>query len=58
MMDSTPEFDPADLRLPERLKIPPHSLEAESSILGGLLLDNTAWDRLGDVITETDFYRY
>jgi replicative DNA helicase len=58
MIDSAPEFDPADLRLPERLKIPPHSLEAESSILGGLLLDNTAWDRLGDVISETDFYRY
>ena len=58
MSDSNSEIDPADLRLPERLKIPPHSLEAESSILGGLLLDNTAWDRMGDVVAEADFYRY
>jgi replicative DNA helicase len=41
-----------------RLRIPPHSIEAESSVLGGLLLDNSAWDRLGDVVTEADFYRY
>jgi replicative DNA helicase len=58
MSDSNSEIDPVDLRLPERLKIPPHSLEAESSILGGLLLDNTAWDRMGDVVAEADFYRY
>ena len=44
--------------LPDRLRIPPHSIEAESSILGGLLLDNTAWDRLGDVLSEADFYKY
>jgi replicative DNA helicase len=41
-----------------QLRIPPHSIEAESSVLGGLLLDNSAWDRVGDLLTEADFYRY
>jgi len=40
------------------LRIPPHSLEAESSILGGLLLENRAFDRLADMLTDSDFYRY
>ena len=40
----------------ESLKLPPHSLEAEQSILGGLLLDNEAADRIGDVLSEDDFY--
>ena len=39
------------------LKVPPHSIEAEQSVLGGLLLDNTAWDRIGDVLSVDDFYR-
>ncbi len=41
-----------------QLRIPPHSIEAESSVLGGLLLDNAAWDRVNDLLTERDFYRY
>ena len=41
-----------------QLRIPPHSIEAESSVLGGLLLDNGAWDRVGDLLKDTDFYRY
>lgn len=41
-----------------QLRIPPHSLEAEASVLGGLLLDNSAWDRVGDVLIDNDFYRY
>lgn len=41
-----------------RLRIPPHSIEAEQSVLGGLLIDNSAWDRAGDLLNETDFYRY
>ena len=41
----------------EAARTPPHSIEAEQSVLGGLLLDNVAWDRIGDVITEADFYR-
>ncbi len=41
-----------------QLRIPPHSIESESSVLGGLLLDNAAWDRVGDLLAESDFYRY
>jgi replicative DNA helicase len=41
-----------------QLRIPPHSVEAESSVLGGLLLDNSAWDRVGDLLVDGDFYRY
>jgi replicative DNA helicase len=41
-----------------QLRIPPHSVEAESSVLGGLLLDNGAWDRVGDLLNEGDFYRF
>jgi replicative DNA helicase len=41
-----------------QLRIPPNSIEAESSVLGGLLLDNGAWDRVGDLLTDADFYRY
>jgi replicative DNA helicase len=40
------------------LRIPPNSVEGESAVLGGLLLDNTAWDRMGEVLTDSDFYRY
>jgi replicative DNA helicase len=41
----------------DSLRLPPHSIEAEQALLGGLLLDNSAWDKIGDVISETDFYR-
>ncbi|HEY3179300.1 MAG TPA: replicative DNA helicase [Casimicrobiaceae bacterium] len=40
----------------DALKLPPHSLEAEQSVLGGLLLDNDAADRVGDVAAADDFY--
>ena len=40
------------------LRVPPHSVEAEQSVLGGLLLDNAAWDRITDVLNEDDFYRF
>lgn len=39
------------------LKIPPHSIEAEQAVLGGLMLDNQAWDFIADRLTENDFYR-
>jgi replicative DNA helicase len=39
------------------LKLPPHSVEAEQSVLGGLMLENTAWERVADLINEQDFYR-
>ena len=41
----------------ESLRLPPHSVEAEQAVLGGLLLSNVAWDRIGDLISESDFYR-
>ncbi len=41
----------------DRQKVPPHSLQAEQSLLGGLLLDNRAWDEVADLVSETDFYR-
>ncbi|MEO7245864.1 MAG: replicative DNA helicase [Rubrivivax sp.] len=41
-----------------RLRVPPHSIEAEQSVLGGLLLDNLAWDRAADLLTSGDFYRH
>ncbi len=41
----------------EGLRVPPHSLQAEQSILGGLMLDNSAWDRIADRVGEQDFYR-
>lgn len=39
------------------LKVPPHSVEAEQAVLGGLMLDNTEWDNIADVILAEDFYR-
>jgi len=41
----------------EALKVPPNSIEAEQSVLGGLMLDNEAWDAIGDMVNENDFYR-
>ncbi|MSQ65140.1 MAG: replicative DNA helicase [Limnohabitans sp.] len=51
------EASPVDRQVAQ-LRIPPHSLEAESCVIGGLLLDNTAWDRIGDILIDADFYRY
>ena len=50
--DARPDDDVA------RLRVPPHSVEAEQSVVGGLLLDNGAWDRIGDLLNDSDFYRY
>ncbi|MGZ4958736.1 MAG: replicative DNA helicase [Methylomonas sp.] len=41
----------------ESLKVPPHSIQAEQSVLGGLMLDNQTWDSVADKIGEEDFYR-
>ena len=37
--------------------VPPHSVEAEQAVLGGLMIDPVAWDNVADVITQADFYR-
>ncbi len=39
------------------VRAPPHSLEAEQSVLGGLLIDSSAWDQVADVVLAEDFYR-
>ncbi len=46
-----------DLKL-DAIRVPPHSIEAEQSVLGGLLLDNAAWDRITDLVRDHNFYRY
>jgi replicative DNA helicase len=42
----------------DSLRVPPHSIEAEQSVLGGLLLDNAAYDRVIDLVSAEDFYRF
>jgi replicative DNA helicase len=53
MMQNHPDDNPAALA-----KIPPHSQEAEQSVLGALMLDNRAWDRVADLLNDADFYRH
>ena len=43
--------------LEQRLKVPPNSVEAEQSLVGGLMLNKAAWDKVADVVTAEDFYR-
>lgn len=43
---------------PDMLKLPPHSIEAEQSVLGGLLLENEALDKIADILKPTDFYQH
>ncbi|MGH8491947.1 MAG: replicative DNA helicase [Moraxellaceae bacterium] len=49
--DSAPDSTVANL------KLPPQSLEAEQSVLGALMLEETAWDRAAEIVSEADFYR-
>ena len=42
----------------QALKIPPHSIEAEQAVLGGLLIDNEAWDKVCERVQSEDFYRH
>ena len=44
-------------QLTDPYKTPPHSIESEQSVLGGLMLDNNAWEKVADIITDSDFYR-
>jgi len=41
----------------DALKVPPYSVEAEQSVIGGLMLDNEAWDKISHKVQEDDFYR-
>ena len=49
-------FSNPDTQL-DQIKLPPHSVEAEQSVLGGLLLEASALDKIADLITDDDFYR-
>ena len=52
-----PSFrEPKDTAI-DSIKTPPHSIEAEQSVLGGLMLDNNSWDKVSELISEEDFYR-
>ncbi|HEX5313331.1 MAG TPA: replicative DNA helicase [Gammaproteobacteria bacterium] len=53
-MATAPQEDDAAVG---RLKVPPHSLEAERAVLGGLMLDNSTWEQIGDRLRADDFYR-
>ncbi|MBX3703848.1 MAG: replicative DNA helicase [Steroidobacteraceae bacterium] len=41
----------------DEVRTPPHSVEAEQAVLGGLMLDSNAWDAVADVVAASDFYR-
>ena len=43
--------------MPDVLKVLPHSKEAEQAVLGGLMLDNEAWDKVVSCTSEKDFYQ-
>ncbi len=51
-------FEPFDYPEAAQLRVPPASIESESSVLGGLLIDNRAWDRVSDLLVEDDFFRH
>src|SRR4029453_13959955 len=55
-MASPPKFR-RDSSVASDLRAPPHSIEAEQAVLGGLMLDRVAWDNVGDVVTADDFFR-
>ncbi|MGV3727748.1 replicative DNA helicase [Hydrogenophaga sp.] len=54
-MNMAEPFEPMDEA--RHLRVPPQSLESEGSVIGALLLDNSAWDRIADLLVESDFYR-
>ncbi len=49
------QTEPRDVQL-EGMKVPPHSIEAEQSVLGGLMLDNERWDDVAERVVAEDFY--
>ena len=55
MAQPAPQTSPDSQLL--NLKVPPHSIEAEQSVLGGLLIDNSAFDKVADIVSDRDFYR-
>ncbi|MGA7595649.1 MAG: replicative DNA helicase [Gallionella sp.] len=56
MQNIAQNFSGADAQL-DQIKLPPHSVEAEQSVLGGLLLEASALDKITDLVNDDDFYR-
>ena len=52
-----PTSDPLSEGQTSNLRVPPHSVEAEQAVIGGLLLDNRAWEQIADKLVDEDFYR-
>jgi replicative DNA helicase len=46
-----------DEHVTDSLRVPPHSIQGEQSVLGGLMLENSSWDQIADKVVEIDFYR-
>ena len=55
-MSETAAFPSSDSQT-SQLRVPPHSIEAEQAVIGGLLLDNRAWEQIADKLVDDDFYR-
>ena len=53
---SAESYKPLDADI-ARIKMQPHSVEAERSVIGGLLLSSDGWDLIAEVVTAGDFYR-
>ncbi len=56
-MSDVSQFATAHDAVMDAFKVPPHSIEAEQSVLGGLMLANDAWDQVAELVGEDDFYR-
>jgi replicative DNA helicase len=56
-MSETASFPATDSNT-SSLRVPPHSIEAEQAVIGGLLLDNRAWEKIADKLVADDFYRH
>ncbi|MBA1446472.1 MAG: replicative DNA helicase [Chromatiales bacterium] len=58
---SEPDYPPEIADYPdhaaEALKVPPHSIQGEQSVLGALMLDNATWDQVADLVVQDDYYR-
>ncbi len=53
-----PTSDAASEGQTSNLRVPPHAIEAEQAVIGGLLLDNRAWEQIADKLVDEDFYRF
>ncbi len=52
-----PARKPREFSATDAVRVPPHSVEAEQAVLGGLMLDRSAWDAVADRVAAADFYR-